>query len=964
MKKNDFLKKIFSEIKKDNLENFKQLLENSKAVYFKNKQKENLLFYSLQSGSLKISQFLLENYPEFLLERNSYLLTPFSDLIYRNNNKGFKAFLSLAKSNKLSLGQVFEKGGEIYTIPLLAVEKLNQDNWKIFEDLTKKLWHNSNLNVTDRYGYNIAHKIAINNSNFAENILDYLPKEVFSQLDSELGATPLLTALKFSELSLIKKFIAHSDIYQKTLLGSNAVHLAVFNSDISVLKFILETLHHSPELITTSNLYGDSPLMSAINNHNIEALTLLIPYHIEQNKDLSEEIIHFIKTSPKDFDKFKLFLTNSKPENLKVLLDSEEYLAVFFSYIFHYGNESDIKSFENSFFWNNFSKINSPFLKHQLYSSSILGKKSIKYKINYLLDKKDFLSSLNSQEVFSPNKDIDLYFYNADYRNFTKNSKIASFIGLLNTMPGTQIIDLINKSKFMNKIDDLDKIHLLCIGLKKNNTELLNMINIQDNSLLLKGHMNCSLMIQDLLADYDYNSELQPYFNLFLKNIDFKPIRLFHNYIDRIFLLNPEEKMNKIYSVLSLFKDFPEYKKDFIHLLIYRLTQTEDEQNDLLSLFIKNDKAVLSAIENISDKHINKLKNNDFTQHILSVYGERKNLIDFLMDIAQSDNIDKHELMKFILPQCVLNNSTSKRLGKQIKNKPIDDYGWFFIMKNFSENKSLHYLTDTYFSSKTTFNDFSKDIIDLIPYFSDISKNYIYNCFNSFKNSSNEISVLNSLNNKIELDYTRIINDSFKNYNFHPISFVLNNSQININDLDLNSFWNNFNITNFFIDLNNKNKLDSEPLNNYLEFLDTNKEKLSKETIISLFDNFEGWLLKNDTIDNNIAMIRTIHILFKMFQEKIDILNENTLINICKIIISNNDLNNLSSAREEYEDILNIIFSNKEYDEAFFKEINDNDFFQDNKDKFPEEQQKRLHFYSLKDKLVTPTVKVKKTIKI
>lgn len=111
-------------------------------------------------------------------------------------------------------------------------------------------------------------------------------------------------------------------------------------------------------------------------------------------------------------------------------------------------------------------------------------------------------------------------------------------------------------------------------------------------------------------------------------------------------------------------------------------------------------------------------------------------------------------------------------------------------------------------------------------------------------------------------------------------------------------------------------------------------------------------------------MIRTIHILFKMFQEKIDILNENTLINICKIIISNNDLNNLSSAREEYEDILNIIFSNKEYDEAFFKEINDNDFFQDNKDKFPEEQQKRLHFYSLKDKLVTPTVKVKKTIKI
>lgn len=80
-------------------------------------------------------------------------------------------------------------------------------------------------------------------------------------------------------------------------------------------------------------------------------------YHIEQNKDLSEEIIHFIKTSPKDFDKFKLFLTNSKSEKFKVLLDSEEYLAVFFSYIFHYGNESDIKSFENSFFGIIFQKL-------------------------------------------------------------------------------------------------------------------------------------------------------------------------------------------------------------------------------------------------------------------------------------------------------------------------------------------------------------------------------------------------------------------------------------------------------------------------------------------------------------------------------------------------------------------------------------------------------------------------------
>lgn len=963
MKKNDFLKKIFSEIKKDNLANFKKLLTDNKAIYFKNKQKENLLFYALQSGSLQISEYLIKEHPEFLLERNSYLLTPFSDLIYRDNKKGFNAFLKLSNLPNLSLESVFNKGGEVYTIPLLAVEKLSQENWIIFEKLTKQFWDNKSLIATDRSGYNIAHKIAINNAEYADSILSYLPTELFTQLDSELGSTPFLTSLKFSDLSLIKKFLHYSDIYQKTLLGSNAVHLAVFNNDIEVLKFVLEELKEQPELITSSNLYGDSPLMSAINNQNTEALEILIPYHIEQKKDLTEEIIHFIKTSPKNFDRFKIFLNSAKPDNLKELLNNEEYLGVLFSYIFHYGVESDLKEFQKMFFWDFFSKIDSKFLCHQIYSATILGKKSINYKINYLLKHKEFLTSIESQHVFTPNKDIDLYFYNEDYRTFNKNSKIASFISLLNTMPGSQIIDLINKTNFLEKTDDLDKFHLLTIALKKENFDLLSKIHLSKD-LKIKGHMNCVLIVQDLLADYDYNEEFQPYFNHIISQLDFKPIRLFHNYIDKIFMSEPEDKMNKIYSVLSLFKDFPHYKKDFIHLLIYRLTQTEEDQSELLSLFVKNDKAVLSAIENISPKHINKLKNNEFTQHILSVYGERKNLIDFLIDIAHSDNINKYDLMNFILPRCVLNTSASKRLSKQVHKKPIDDYGWFFIFKNFSDNKSLTFLMDTYFSSKNKFDDLSKDIIQIIPELSEISQTYLYNCFSNFNNTSNEIEILQALSNKIDFNYQIIINNAFENYNFKPISYLIQEGKIEINNLNLSQFWHNFDINNFFIDLKNKDKLNSQPLNNFIEFLDFHKNQLSDTNFQNLANEFIKWLEKVDTNENNIAMIRTINIFFKIFNEKIDILADELLVNVCKIVISNSDLNNLNSANQEYEEILNNIFSNKEYDDDFFKQINNNHFFIDNKDKFPEEQLKRLHFYSLKDKFVPKTVKVKNTIKI
>lgn len=964
MKKNDFLKNIFSAIKKDNLEKVKEQLENSNIIYFKNKQDENFLFYALQSGSLKVSQYFIEKYPEFLLERNAYLLTPFTDIIYQNNSKGFKSFLSLSKLPNISLNEVYDKGGDIYSVPLLAVEKLTKENWKIFEDLTKKFWNGESLIAKDKLGYNIAHKIAINNADYATSILEYLPKEIFLQLDSETGSSPFLTSLKFSNLEVIKKILKHSNIYQETFLGSNAVHLSIFNDDIAVLKFVLTELKDRPELITNSNLYGDSPLRSAINDGNIEALTLLIPYYIQQNKDLTDEVIHFIKTIPKDFEKFKLFLKDVTPENLSKLTNNEEYLSLFFSYIFHYGMEYDIEQLQKTFLWEYFPKIQSKFLNHQLYSSTILGKKSVKYKINYLLKSKEILTSSESQQFFTPNKDIDLFFSNSDYATFNKNSKISSFISLLNTMPGTQINDLINQTSILKKIDDLDKLHLFCIGLKKKNKELLNLIKLPDNSLLLKGNTNCALMIQDLLSDYDYQPEFQDFFNIFLTNIDFKPIRLFHNYINKIFLSEHEDKMNKIHSVLSLFKDFPEYKKDFIHLLIYRLTQTEENQSDLLTLFVKNDKAILSAIENINQKHINKMKNNEFTRHLLSVYGERKNLIDLLVDIAQSKNIYKHDLMNFISPKCILNTSTSKRLSNKIKEQPMDDYGWAFIIKNFINNKSVSFLIDTYFSSKNKFSDFSQDIVDIIPNLSESNQEYIYKYFINFEFNTKEIEILQSLTKNIELDYKRIIKNSFDNYNFKPLSYLIDCKNIDINSLEVNCFWHNFKIEDFFIDLKNQNQLNSEPLNNYFEFINSYKNKINDTSVQLILESFVNWLQKNDTVENNIAMIRTINIFFKTFTENISIMNEESLIDICKIIISNNDLNNLTSAKEEYEEVLNIIFSKKEYNNLFFQKINNDKFFKINKKSIPEEQQKRLNFYSLSNKLIENNTTTKKTIKI
>jgi hypothetical protein len=601
-----------------------------------------------------------------------------------------------------------------------------------------------------------------------------------------------------------------------------------------------------------------------------------------------------------------------------------------------------------------------------LFSSSVLGKKATTFKVKYLLNlSKNILTSLESQKVFTHNNEADLVFYNEDYKLFNKNSKISSFVSSLNTMPASQLIDLLKKTNIHDSFDYLDKIFLLAIGLRKKSKEIIDLVKI-DESYEIKPHFNSFLSIQDNLSELIYNEDLQPHFNELINNLKINPTRLFHNYIDKIFSANKDNKLNKIYNVLSLFSGNLSLKKDFIHLLIYRLTQTTENQNYLLNLFVKNDKAVLSAIEVINEKQINRLKDNNFTRHILSVYGYRKNLIDFLIRIARSENVHKHDIMKFMLPKCILNNTTSKKVAKEIEKNPIDNYGWLFLLKNFPKNNALNILTDSYFSNKVNFHEFSLDILENINYFSSSAENSIYECFKNFNGKDNS-EVINFLLKNTEINFNIIIENSFENSNFNAISYLIKNKHIQLHDLNLDQFWDTFIVNNFFINLQNENEFNSTSLNNYFSFLDEYKQEISIEELQKISTKFFNWLEKNDTDENNIAMIRAIHVFLKIFNERINELDETLLLNICITVLKNNELNNLSVAKKEYNDIndiFEIVFKNKEYDDEFFKKINTNDVFLNNKNKLPEEQIKRLSYYSMKDKFTVSDNKPKKTVKI
>ena len=480
--------------------------------------------------------------------------------------------------------------------------------------------------------------------------------------------------------------------------------------------------------------------------------------------------------------------------------------------------------------------------------------------------------------------------------------------------------------------------------------------------------MNFSLVIQDLLADYSFDENFQPYFTSILQGLNHKPTRLFHNYIDIIFESNDLDKMNKISDLLALIKTFPDYQKELIHLLIFRLTQNDNGQNELTSLFSKNDKAVISALDHITDSQLNKLRNNQFTRHILSVYGERKNLIDFLIDIAHSNNIQKHELMDLMLPKCVLNVSTATRLVKKINKRPIDNYGWLFIIKNFEKEPAFEILIESYFSSKNKLSEYSSDIIDIMTLYSAKTVESIEKSFTKFNNSEDEIKIIDCLEkNKVVLNYENICNQSLLNFNFEPISYFEKNSKIVLDDISLELFWKNFEISNLHISLNTKDKFDSSVLNNYLDLLNKFQDKITDKKLETITKYLANWLNDNTNTDNNTALIRVVNVFFHIFSNKIEDIDNDLLSTILKNVIKNNNLNSLNNDSSEYNSFFKLIFSAKEHKDEFFHKINKDEFFQNNKEKIPEESLKALNYYKMKHKfsdMNIENIKPQKTIKI
>lgn len=941
------LKYIYSSIKNNNLAQFQKLTENLDLNSFVNNINENFLFYALDKGSYEISQYLIDKNPEFLLSKNKYLLTPFSNIVFNNNIKGLKCFLKIQNNFKIDMDKLVNLGGETYTVPLLAIEKLNKQNWKIFEILTESFWHSSNLSSKDLNGYNIVHKLAIDNKDYAISILKHLDDSLFYQSDSELNLTPIFYASQFSSFNLFKEILNKSNIQDKNLLNSNLIHAAIFNNDINVLKHLTSELSNiNINFLFEKNAYGDSPLMTAINNKNINAVNHLFKFYIDNKIDISDELIEYIKNFQKNPTLFKKYFQNITFDNIKNLLESDEKLTFLFSYVFFHFSEKDLIKIKKQLKLIDKISTKNIYFGHQLYSASILSKKDIAFKFDMLMNKFKILNSNKSEKYFS--YDISstskLSFQNYDYQLFNKPTKVFSFISLLNTLPNNQLNDFIDKFNILNLLDNNDLVYLYFISIKKQNIGMLEKLRNNKYSTI---NENTFLIIQDLLGDYTFKEEQLLDLNVIFNTFPRKPSYLINNISNNY--LN-----NKITSYLNnyvvMFQKNDSIKKELFLNILFDLYSKPIKDIEYFKFFLSNDNMIVLSFKNMTVDKINNLKLSNFLKKSLTNYFKRENPIFLLLQVASSSNIEKKELIDFILPYCTFNSSVFLYL-KNKSNLNIDENIWTILFEKIeSQNiKDLSYI----YLNNTNIKNINIDFIS-----DKINKNDIINYILSQEEL--DFNKLNLLMKKYSINSNDIFNNDLIYENIPLLDYCINENNKLMENVDYLNLLKIININTIDIDFQNNSLFNNSQLNLFFSFLSKNNgmiEISNKEIILNYFVNY----LKNDNINHQVS-IRIINTLLNTFEDSISKIDDSLLVDVCKhFILKNNILTN-----DEFNNIFSIIFDKKGNKLEFFNLLENEKDFKKNITYLPSKEQKVLFLNELKNDLKPiPQIKpIKKSFKI
>lgn len=856
------IKNLYSSIKNNNLELFKEIIDsNTQLLVMHDNKQNNLLSYCLDKKSIDIFNFIQDKKPSLLLEKNIEGFNCFTNLINKGSLKNIEFFLeNTSQENKESLFQSIDDDGNNLFMQILKKGEsfLNCYNlhFKIFNEV-------NTYNHINSEGQTVSHLIALYNAGYAQDILNI---RSFNKKNNK-SVTPFLLSARYSSFDLFKKIAEKSNISEKTELLSNAIHFASYEGDTKKLSYLLEKGLNPNE----KNLYNNSPLSTALIEKNFDFSLELLKV---VNEIEFEDVLYIVRNSEKYPHMFS-YLLKDKKIILETLKDEDKKIK-FLAHVFYYASEMLIT--ENKEFFERLIK-NESNLLNSLFLSSIAGRRDFLFKANYLIKNYGWL-------------DIKPSFFT----NFKKEYP-SGFVYAINQLPKNQLEYLVNNTPIIESIKDKDLIVFKLICINKNSTIFNKVKKLYDFSLI-ENDSSILDLINKITADKIIN------------NIDFFEEILFINKkatdiaTDKIaqYIYYSDTSIKNFKDVFIKIKN-KEIKKE-IYIKLNEILLSNNQASDL-ELIFKNKYTIMeNVLNNLLLENPDNFKNFKYLIENPAIVLEAESSWSYL----RSNEFDKKSF--FIIPKTsnLLNYINTLNLSEE--NYISSDF-LKVMMQTANKNEKVDLLIN-FLSYSSKNNNISPNTYNyyLTDFTEKEQKNIIKNAIDNYiKLGGTELSNYQFLEKKYLNYYTiESLNKKLINFgNIEHICYRLNteNSYINTFESYFSKKYpiiNILNLDDFKTDICKlKEKMNSFSENSLKDFISS---KIQDKHLMGLYsvlnENVEKDLFLYSLVINKLEnFLLQKSDLFHFFQQTVDIMLFNKDKEVSNLILENNLIKESNFLTEE-----------------------------------------------------------------
>lgn len=782
------LKSFYQSIKYDNLSLFIKQFDLLKPILIKQNIK-NFLIYAFENSSEKIIKYLFQNEKHFC---DNYILNTKYEKIGKEpldfislsvtSSHPDKTLYYLKKHISLEiLKTIFENNEE--TITRLGLIKLGHNNWLNFYNL-----FSSQVNAVikkDKYS-DFAFIIATFNNKGHIPLIKYLNHSA----TNSVGMTPFIAACKFSNLEIIKEFLNYNNPNAEFINDYHCINLSVFNEDINVLKFFLNEMK-------TNNIErkaGIAPLYLSISDGMIDKSLFLVK---ETDEEVSEAILNLSSHLKTEHNKLLILELSKylKDEHLIELSTNINMTTEFWVNAFSnlYLHEIQLL-LSNSSFKKSFDILNkSPANSHYIFNASLIGRRDVNLKLDFLLEHLPIINSSNSDCFFNGAiVNNELYFKIKNQR--MKPIKNFSLASSLMNLPINQIKNILEQTKISSHLDNYDYFVLYALGLQKKSLGFMRYIKNKKIQfpLITEQERNLSDFVQNILINLQENKQYS-ISSLKFKNKYIDIISTFEepprNFISKLAcsLLDKDGTINDILAINNLFNNNKQYMSSFHNSIIAFLLQKENIDDELMKYYSKYSNQIskvcfaklinLNIVENFGDKNLIRFLEIPFVDpsedSVLSSLDWHTENEEVFYNIEIFENVKPNQLFNIFCSH-QLKNIKSKRYDKKIiKHYNLRTWSMLLSIVDSSNPQASLFIDkllkitdfsiDNYFYKN---KNISLDNFKKISHHFNLTKDFWQSLFNYYKDdfsslASCHIIYLNYITQKDNLHlHTQYINNS------------------------------------------------------------------------------------------------------------------------------------------------------------------------------------------------------------